>query len=316
MMSQPLHYSELRIPPILFIIFKRLDTTKIVFEAIRKAQPQKLYIAADGPKTPEEKEKTDTVRQYVTENIDWNCQVFTHFQEDNLGCRYGVSHAITWFFQHEAEGIILEDDCLPHPDFFKFCGDLLTHYRSEQKVWGICGNNFQDGQHRGPASFYFSHHVYIWGWATWADRWKKYDVDLKNISRFKGLNRKKYSWGEYRYWKNIFTQVKHKKFNTWDYQWMFTMWQNKGLWIVPNKNIVGNIGFGPDATHTFGDQNGIPHKNIETLGEIIYPSTILVNQAADAYAYKTIYRPPPIYRRVWNRIKRLSIKIRSKMLLV
>lgn len=292
------------VPAILFIVFKRLDTTQMVFEAIRKAEPQKLYIAADGPRNLDEQKKTEAVRDYVLNNIDWNCQIITEFQDQNLGCRYGVSHAITWFFQHETEGIILEDDCLPHPDFFNFCGELLSHYRDNKTVWGIGGGNFQDGQARGSGSFYFSQHVYIWGWATWADRWQKYDVDLKNIPRFKGLNTKKYSWGEYRYWKKIFTQVKHKKFNTWDYQWMFTMWQNKGLWVVPNKNIVGNIGFGPDATHTFGTHNGIPHKNTEGLDRIIYPKYIFQDKEADIYAYKKIYAPLPILKRILNKLRR------------
>ena len=293
------------VPPILFIIFKRLDTTKMVFEAIRKAKPQKLYIAADGPRTLAEKQATDTVRNYVLKNIDWPCQIFSEFQDQNLGCRYGVSHAITWFFQHEPEGIILEDDCLPHPDFFHFCSELLIHYRDNQKVWGIGGGNFQDGQNRGSGSFYFSHHVYIWGWATWADRWAKYDVDLKNIRTFTGLSTKKYSWGEYAYWKKIFTQVKYKKFNTWDYQWMFTMWQNKGLWVVPNKNLVGNIGFGPDATHTFGTQNGIPHKKMDALKNLIYPEAVISDPDADAYAYRKNSAPLPLYKRIWNQLKRL-----------
>lgn len=152
---------------VLFLVFNRPETTKTVFEAIRKAKPKRLYIAADGPRKHREgeNEKVSSVRQIVT-YVDWPCDVKTLFRDENLGCKSAVSGAITWFFNHEEEGIILEDDCLPHPDFFPFCESLLKRYANDERIWVITGNNFQNGIQRGEASYYFSRYNHVWGWAS------------------------------------------------------------------------------------------------------------------------------------------------------
>jgi len=158
--------------PVLFLIFKRLDTTKQVFEQIKKAKPPRLYIAADGPRdyVEGEAEKVKAAREYVLSNIDWNCEVKTLFREKNLGCGKAVSEAITWFFENEEQGIILEDDTVPSQSFFWFCEELLNRYKDEKKVWHIGGTNFQDGIIRGNGDYYFSALNHIWGWASWVDR--------------------------------------------------------------------------------------------------------------------------------------------------
>ena len=150
---------------VLFLIFNRLDTTKQVFEAIRQAKPPRLYIAADGARSSREgeAEKVQAVREYIIQNIDWECEVKTLFREQNLGCKYAVSGAIDWFFENEEMGIILEDDCLPSQSFFWFCEELLERYKDDMRVWHIGGSNFQNGIKRGDGDYYFSKYNTFFG---------------------------------------------------------------------------------------------------------------------------------------------------------
>ncbi|MDD3083391.1 MAG: nucleotide-diphospho-sugar transferase, partial [Candidatus ainarchaeum sp.] len=170
--------------PILFLIFNRLDTTKQVFEEIRKAKPKKVYVAADGPRNIEEKKKTDAVRKYVLDNIDWKCNVKTLFRKNNLGCGKAVSQAITWFFKNEEMGIILEDDCLPSQSFFPFCEELLKKYKDNEKIMHISGFNPVSKNKYSEADYFFSYTASIWGWATWRRAWKKYDFNMIDYKKF------------------------------------------------------------------------------------------------------------------------------------
>jgi hypothetical protein len=154
---------------VLFLVFNRLDTTKQVFEAIRQAEPPRLYVAADGARANKEGEadKAQAVRDYIMQNIDWEYEVKTLFQEENLGCKYAVSGAIDWFFENEEMGIILEDDCLPSQSFFWYCEELLKKYKDNTRVWHIGGTNTEIISKDILSSFYFSQLNNIWGWATW-----------------------------------------------------------------------------------------------------------------------------------------------------
>ena len=239
--------------PILFLVFNRLDTTKQVFQRIKEIQPSKLYIASDGAREsrPGEDIKVNAVREYIQQNINWNCDVKTLFREKNFGCKYAVSSAIDWFFENEEMGIILEDDCLPVKSFFYFCETMLLRYKNDLSVGHIGGNNFQDGIKRGDGDYYFSFYNHIWGWASWADRWKLYDVELENVKNDIFVNDIFSKKDEQLYWKNIFQSMKEKKVDTWDFQWTCTLWYYKKKSVLPNVNLVSNIGFHPEeATHT------------------------------------------------------------------
>lgn len=279
---------------ILFIIFNRPDTTKQVFEAIRKAQPSRLYIAADGPREGRvgEVERVAKVREIATA-IDWPCDVKTLFQEQNLGCKYGPKSAIDWFFHQEEEGIILEDDCLPHPDFFGFCEDLLLRYRTDERVAVITGNNFQNGQRRGEASYYFSRYVHIWGWATWRRAWLLNDSDIRfwphwrDSEDWKGKLTDKV---EARYWRKIFDSVYEHRFETtWDYPWTACAWYHGRLTATPNGNLVSNIGFGPDSTHTKDANSPIAAYPTNPLGKLIHPELVVIDDQADRYVFHHVY---------------------------
>lgn len=241
--------------PVLFLIFNRPATTQQVFEAIRQAKPERLYVAADGPRPdrPDEGARCAEVRRIAT-SVDWPCEVKTLFRETNLGCKMGVSGGINWFFQHEEEGIILEDDCLPHPTFFRFCEELLAHYRHDQRVAMISGDNFQFGHRINDDSYYFSNNNHIWGWATWRSRWQHdYDVDMKLWPKARDEGRVA-DWAqtkaEHRYFTEIFQAVFDGTIDTWDYQWGFGSRCNGRISVMPNVNLVSNIGFGIEATHT------------------------------------------------------------------
>ena len=239
---------------VLFLVFNRIDTTKKVFESIKRAKPSRLYIAADGPREAciGENEIVESVRQYILANIDWNCDVKTLFRDKNLGCKIAVSSAITWFFENEEEGIILEDDCCPSQSFFWFCEELLNLYKNDMRVWNIGG--FKPSFLKGDRfSYNFSRYTHIWGWASWADRWNHYDVTISKYSDNSNLL-KKYEFFREDYENNsrikILNKVLSGDIDTWDYQWNFTIRINNGLSIRPTVNLVSNLGFGNNATNT------------------------------------------------------------------
>lgn len=309
--------------PVLFLIFNRPDTTKIVFEAIRQAKPKQLFIAADGPREgrPDDARRCELVRQ-IASQIDWSCEVKTLFRDSNLGCKLAVSSAIDWFFSHVEEGIILEDDCLPNKSFFPYCTELLKAYRANDQVMHISGTNFQFGQKRGNASYYFSNYFHVWGWATWRRAWRLYDVNLIELDTFLAKNKivnilKLKS--EQQYWTKVFNDVKRGEVNTWDYQWLFSIWANNGICITPNVNLISNLGFGADATHTVELDTRLANLKIEEMREIIHPGKISINHLADRFTFqKAIHVKSGFNAQIKNQLGKLvphSIKeVMKKML--
>ena len=291
---------------VLFLIFNRLDTTKRVFDVIRKARPPRLYIGSDGPREQKEgeAEKVQAVREYIRNNIDWDCEVKTLFREKNIGCKYAVSSAVTWFFEHEDMGIILEDDCLPSFSFFAFCEKLLIRYKNDKRVWQIGGCNFQDGIKRGDADYYFSAINHIWGWASWADRWKFYNVELDNIQD-NSFIKDYWSGRAFKYFDKIFWIMKKKEMDTWDYQWTFSMWKNNRLAILPNVNMISNIGFGENSTHTKDTDKAANLAMLEIGFNIKHPFQVVRNKEADEYTYEVYYSQKPFIRRAINKLFRI-----------
>jgi hypothetical protein len=293
MNSQEFQNKELK-TAVLFLVFNRPDTTRQVFEAIRQAKPPRLYVAADGPREDKlgEVERVGEVRTIATA-VDWPCEVKTLFRDKNLGCKKGPSTAITWFFENEEQGIILEDDCLPHLDFFSFCENLLDRYLSDERIFVITGNNFQNGKWRGDASYYFSKYNHMWGWATWRRAWKHYQEDINFWPKWKTSDAwKKYNSDkiEKKYWQKSFDLVYKKKIvDAWDYPWTASIWYKGGLTATPNVNLVSNIGFGKDATHTFSKNDKNANVPTQEIGEIIYPEEIKQNISADRYNFDNFF---------------------------
>lgn len=243
----------MEIPAVLFLIFNRPDLTKMVFNRIREVRPEHLYIAADGPRknNPTDVEKCKETRRIV-DLIDWNCEVKTLFREENLGCGQAVRSAIDWFFSQEESGIILEDDCLPDPTFFQYCAELLLRYKDVEKIGVISGDQFVKTEDL-KTSYYFTNFPHLWGWATWRRVWINYDFNMKDwpAKRQTHLIRKKTRSSYYAdKWKGIFDRVHDGKIDTWDYQLVYMLWIKNQLCIAPKINLVTNVGFGTNATHT------------------------------------------------------------------
>ncbi len=276
--------------PVAFLIFNRPDLTEIVFQAIRQAKPKKLLVVADGPRFSEEVEKCEKARAFI-EKIDWDCEVLTNFSEKNLGCKRRVSSGLNWVFSEVEEAIILEDDCLPIPSFFYFCQTLLEHYREDERVMHISGDNFQSGQRRTEYSYYFSKYAHIWGWASWRRAWQHYDVEMKTWSEYKKLNLIRSLCEdayEQKYWIDIFDRVFSGAVDTWDYQWLYACWSQNGLSILPDSNLVSNIGFGIDATHVSGESPWA-RLPVSDIWEIKHPPFIVRNHEADNYTFDFHY---------------------------
>lgn len=240
-----------------FIIFNRPDTTERVFAEIARAKPPKLLVVADGARLDcaGEMENVAAARA-VLQRVNWDCEVLTNFSDVNLGCKKRVSSGIDWVFGHVEEAIILEDDCLPHPTFFRFCQELLQRYRHDQRVSQIDGVNLQFGHRVNSDSYYFSRNCHIWGWATWRDRWQGcYDVDMKQWPAIRDEGRLA-DWfcsaAEQKHWNSIFEKLYCNEIDTWDHQWTFGCRLAGRLSVLPNVNLVSNIGFGSGATHTKG----------------------------------------------------------------
>jgi hypothetical protein len=277
---------------VLFLVFNRPDNTARVFEAIRQAKPPRLYVAADGPRDGwvGEAEHVAKVRKIATE-VDWPCEVKTLFRDKNLGCKKGISSAITWFFEQEEQGIILEDDCLPHLDFFSFCENLLDRHYSDERIFVITGNNFQNGTWRGDASYYFSKYNHCWGWATWRRAWKHYQGDINFWPKWKTSDAwKKYTPDkiERKYWQKIFDSCYAGQIDSWAYPWTASTWYKNSQTVTPNVNLVSNIGFGEGATHTKKPTKFSYMPTME-LSHITHPKQVIIDIEADRFTFDNVF---------------------------
>lgn len=301
--------------PVLLIAWRRPHTIRQVIESMRSIAPRRLYVACDGPSAdrPGEAEKVLATRAVIDQEINWDCHVERLYADTNQGCKLGVSRAIGWFFDQVDEGIILEDDCVPHPDFFSFCSSLLERYRHDTRVWCINGNNFQKGQWRGDASYYFSRIPLIWGWATWRRCWMHYDRDLSlwPSLRDSGLLNSLLDDPMMRsYWSSIWQRLLDEdEPDTWDYQWSLTCVANGGLCIEPNRNLVSNVGFGVDATHTTTAAE--PTVVEDGIGTITHPRFVVRDAAADLFTFDDHFGGA-LMRRSRQPLPRLKARLRRE----
>lgn len=262
---------------VLLVVYNRPEKTRQVFEQIRLARPARLYVVADGPLPghTEDEERCRQVRGLV-EKPDWDCHFESWFRDENIGCGPSVKEAIDWFFTHEEEGIILEDDTVPDPSFFRFCDEMLDHYRNERHIAFISGTNHQGtvkthvSNPASVASYFFARNKTTWGWATWRRAWELMDYEMtwlqsarageiiRNMSLLEETSK---------YWMNAVMSIQQKNVSAWDWQWYFSVAAEDQLVIYPAVNLVSNIGFGPDATHT----TGTPDEEVTTRYSIDFP---------------------------------------------
>lgn len=274
--------------PVAYIVFNRPRHTEQTFAVLRQQRPSRLFIIADGPRPGH---LTDTARcqavRAIVEQVDWPCEVHRNYADTNLGLKRRVSSGLDWVFEQVERAIVLEDDCFAHPDFFRFCDTLLERYAADERVWVVTGNNFQNGRRRGEAAYYFSKYNHCWGWATWRRSWRHYDGELTFWPEWResrDWRRKLCDPHERAYWSAIFEHVHAGGIDSWAYPWTASVWYHGGLTATPNVNLVSNIGFGPDGTHTLAeaDRDGLP---VGPLGELTHPRHVIVDRRADRYVF-------------------------------
>jgi hypothetical protein len=243
--------------PVLLIVFNRPDVTAEIVEALGKVRPRRLFVAADGPR-PDVQTDGELCRRTreIASNLNWECELTTLYQEKNLGIGLGESTAMSWFFEHVEEGIILEDDCLPSRSFFEFSAHLLEKYRDDHRVGSVGGSFFLPPVVRMAQPYYFSKYLQAWGWATWRRTWEHYRFDLSFLPQEEWDRiclENSASQTEAKYWQFVTRALAKGTIDTWDFQLVLICWKEKLLHVAPTKNLVKNLGFRPDATHTVLD---------------------------------------------------------------
>jgi len=289
--------------PVALILFNRADLTHRVFSEIARAKPRQLFLIADGPREdhPDDQEKCAAARQ-VVEHVDWPCEVHTNFSDTNLGCGARPATGINWVFEHVDRAIILEDDCVPHPTFFKFCDELLERFESDERIMQISGQNLQFGQRRGPFSYFYSfHNICLGGFATWRRAWRHFDFGIAAWPLLRDTD-----WlhaivnhpeGE-RYWSTQFDRAHDTpgEIDFWDYQWTFACWAQSGLTVLPNASLLTNIGHGPDGTHLHGS-SAIANLALEAMEfPLQHPPYMARDRIADDFFVENVIvtKPKPI----------------------
>jgi hypothetical protein len=276
--------------PVALIIFNRPDTTQRVLEAVRQAAPSSLFVIADGPRNghPGDANRCAAARA-VIEKVDWDCDIYKNYSDENLGIKRRVDSGITWMFSLVEEAIILEDDCVPGPSFFLFCEQLLSRYRDHEQVMMIAGNNFLSGIYPASYSYSFSRYPLIWGWATWRRAWQRYDPDMQRWPELQSCNwlaRLLCTPASVRYWSYTFKK-NYETLENWDFAWTMSCWLHDGLSITPSANLVSNIGFRQDATHTKDPDSRFANMPAEMMAfPLQHPPSVQRDEQADILTEK------------------------------
>ncbi len=311
--------------PVVFIVFNRPTETKRVFDVIRDIKPKKLFIISDGARNESDKLLVQQTR-LIIDSIDWQCEVYKNYSEKNLGCKKRISSGLDWVFDIVDEAIILEDDCLPDPSFFHYCEELLYKFQDDQQIMHISGNFFQSKNmsFNEKSSYYFSKIPHIWGWATWSRAWKKYDVNISDWPEqkcAKSMQTLLQNNGAYEYWSKVWDQYFKGEIDSWDGQWFYTCVKNKGLSINPTENLVTNIGFSANATHTkkVSKFANIPSGSVKF--PLIHPEIISVIKKYDDYIFRENFNIDnkiihKMLRPIKDRFPNIYWKFRNKFRLI
>jgi hypothetical protein len=300
--------------PVLLTVFNRPDETRQVLARLKQVRPEKIFIAADGPRAGRSEDELlcEEVRRLVTEEIDWPATILTDFAPSNLGLRHRMASAITWALQHEDRVIVLEDDCVPDPTFFRFCTELLERFKDDARVGVITGDNFQSEGFECGASYYFSRYPHCWGWATWRRAWDLYDVTMAEWLQVRQTDWLQTMYQhplEALYWRQIFDKTYIKEINTWDYQWTYICWRFNMLTVTPALNLVTNVGTQRSATNTKHVDKAKHHLKCYSMEfPLNHPHTILRKSFADDFVQRTHFgraKDPSLL----GQLKRLTAKI-------
>lgn len=294
-------------------VFNRPETTRQVFERIRQARPRLLLLVADGPRAghPDDARRCAEVQALLAGGVDWPCEVRRNISATNVGCGRRMLQGLDWVFSEVEEAIILEDDCLPDPTFFRYCAEQLARYRDDERIGAISGMNHQYRPFTCAYSYYFSAYAHSWGWASWRRAWRHNDITMHAWPAYRASGRLE-AWLDHRpkairYWRGIFDGAARGEFNAWDYQWTFCCWNAGMLSILPGRSLVRNIGFGADATHT-RDANALPEPTVGPMDfPLRHPVSVAADTVADAHTESVVFRPEKLRRR-WARRLRATMR--------
>jgi hypothetical protein len=277
-------------PPVLLLVCDRPDLTRKVVDRVRAARPQAVYIAADGART-DGSEGEEALGAAL--DAGWDCEVHTLARDRNLGCKEAVASGLAWFFDRVDEGIVLEDDCVPDPSFFRFCAELLERYREDELVMGVGGNSFRR-RSKPPASYTFSIYNQTWGWATWRRAWRHYDGALGRWPELREtgwLERLLGDRAAVRFWREVFDRDFRSEIDTWDFSWTFACWVQNGLTAHPSVNLVANIGFDERATHTRNPSSRLANVETRSIGfPLLHPPDVLRDHEEDRFTAEHVHR--------------------------
>lgn len=242
--------------PVIYIFFNRPEVTRRTFAALREQRPPRLYLIADGPRPGHSSDavRCTETRALVERMLDWDCEVTRDYSSINLGCGRRIATGLTAAFALLGEAIVLEDDIMPHPDFFAFCDEQLAAHRDDPHIHAISG--FQPLGRFAPSAgpVVPSTFTGIWGWASWQRAWADYRFDLvddwKNELIRQGVRDYLRNDLNFVTHSRNFDELTENKVDTWDFQWSFALFAHRRVTLVSSVNLIENLGFGTDATHT------------------------------------------------------------------
>ena len=304
--------------PVVLLVFNRPALTKKMLDQLRQARPRQVLVVADGPRPdrPGDAEACAQVREIIAQGIDWEAAVLTDYAPVNLGLRRRVSSGLDWAFGQVEQAIVLEDDCVPHPSFFRFCEEMLQHYQHDTRLGVITGDNFQPQPFACAASYYFSRYNHCWGWATWRRAWKFFDEGMTHWPALREAG-----WldgmfpdpGHALYWTKIFNGVHERRINSWAYAWTFACWSQHLLTAIPRANLVTKIGFGEEATHTRGGGGAKGNLNVTQMDfPLRHPPCVVRDHAADDYSQRHVLGSARVRQPFFSRWRRLFGKIQRR----
>lgn len=284
--------------PVVLVAFRRPEVTARVLAAIAAVRPPALYVVQDGPRASEPGDPAAIAATWdvIRAGITWPCRVSANRARTNLGLRARVSSGLDWVFAREDRAIILEDDTVPTVGFFRFSDELLDVYADDPQVGLVSGNNFQRGVLRGTGSYYFSRYAHIWGWATWRRAWSCFDADLSSWCAESGLAilRERFRGVEpiVRFWADAFTRVKNGQLDSWATAWNWQFFLRNWVSVIPQQNLVTNIGFGPDATHCLHEEWYSDLATGELAWPLVHPTQRAPVWEADLDSARSVFGIP------------------------
>jgi hypothetical protein len=305
--------------PVCLIIFRRPKHTRQLLQALSVVQPGRLFVVADGPRVghPDDEQACRETRDLI-DQIDWPCDVIKNYSDVNLGCGQRPSSGISWLFEQVEEAIILEDDCIPDPTFFRFCEQLLSKYRNDPSVMQISGSTYHRQVLPISSSYFFSRAPGCWGWATWKRAWTHYDASVQAWPRVKSGDLLKKCLGSPDQSREYEKALDHAyatrgSCSHWDYQWGLACFLNSGLSIFPKYNLVCNVGFDEGATHTLDSASRVAYNPSQAMRfPLVHPGKVAANRKMERY-YRRLNEPGIIgmifHHRLVRRFRRLFNKI-------